>query len=371
MSIIQYLPTLELLFFNLFTMDRCCHRKHSFFKTFLTLFLFSAVFFYISYTFAEELSFQGDGSLSLYGLVFLIPFRFLYKEKLPLLFIIACTCWVYTLGILSLSIQIAGMLEPGRWFFIWTIQNLLYLLTLVPFYKHLVPKYIFVIEHISLFDKRWYKYMVLNNCLSFLLLVVINWYFLKEETSFEKILILFLLLSIICVSYLILYQIVLDAIKINDLKQEVSHDPLTGLRNRAQLWTDLQSVSKTGQTFSVLFMDLDRFKLINDQYGHIAGDQYLKHFARISSDILRELGRVYRFGGDEFVAVCPGVIPQEIIGRLKECREWDSGAPCPFNQVSIGVLLCEPPHSGVEEILQRVDRLMYQNKTARAVSGKA
>ena len=371
MSIIQYLPTLELLFFNLFTMDRCCHRKHSFFKTFLTLFLFSAVFFYISYTFAEELSFQGDGSLSLYGLVFLIPFRFLYKEKLPLLFIIACTCWVYTLGILSLSIQIAGMLEPGSWFFIWTIQNLLYLLTLVPFYKHLVPKYIFVIKHISLFDKRWYKYMVLNNCLSFLLLVVINWYFLKEETSFEKILILFLLLSIICVSYLILYQIVLDAIKINDLKQEVSHDPLTGLRNRAQLWTDLQSVSKTGQTFSVLFMDLDRFKLINDQYGHIAGDQYLKHFARISSDILRELGRVYRFGGDEFVAVCPGVIPQEIIGRLKECREWDSGAPCPFNQVSIGVLLCEPPHSGVEEILQRVDRLMYQNKTARAVSGKA
>ena len=358
-------------FFNLFTIDRCCHRKYSFLKTFLMLFLFSAVLFGISYTFAEELSFQGDGSLSLYGLVFLIPFRYLYREKLPLLFIIVCTCWVYTLGILSLSIQIAGMLEPGRWFFIWTIQNLLYLLTLVPFYKHLVPKYIFVIEHISLFDKRWYKYMVLNNCLSFLLLVVLNWYFLKEETSFEKILILFLLLSIICVSYLILYQIVLDAIKINDLKQEVSHDPLTGLRNRAQLWTDLQSVSKTEQTFSVLFMDLDRFKFINDQYGHIAGDQYLKHFARISSDILRELGRVYRFGGDEFVAVCPGVIPQEIIGRLKECREWDSGAPCPFNQVSIGVLLCEPPHSGVEEILQRVDRLMYQNKTDRAVSGKA
>ena len=371
MPIFQYLPTLELLFFNLFTIDRCCHRKYSFLKTFLMLFLFSAVLFGISYTFAEELSFQGDGSLSLYGLVFLIPFRYLYREKLPLLFIIVCTCWVYTLGILSLSIQIAGMLEPGRWFFIWTIQNLLYLLTLVPFYKHLVPKYIFVIEHISLFDKRWYKYMVLNNCLSFLLLVVINWYFLKEETSFEKILILFLLLSIICVSYLILYQIVLDAIKINDLKQEVSHDPLTGLRNRAQLWTDLQSVSKTGQTFSVLLMDLDRFKLINDQYDHIAGDQYLKHFARISSDILRELGRVYRFGGDEFVAVCPGVIPQEIIGRLKEFREWDSGAPCPFNQVSIGVLLCEPPHSGVEEILQRVDRLMYQNKTDRAVSGKA
>lgn len=61
-------------FFNLFTIDRCCHRKYSFLKTFLMLFLFSAVLFGISYTFAEELSFQGDGSLSLYGLVFLIPF---------------------------------------------------------------------------------------------------------------------------------------------------------------------------------------------------------------------------------------------------------------------------------------------------------
>ena len=370
MPIVQYLPTLELLFFNLFTIDRCCHRKYSFFKTFLILFLFSAVLFGFSYTFAEELSFRGDGSLSLCGLVFLIPFRFLYKEKLPLLLIISCTCWVYTLGILSLSIQIAAMLEPGRWIFIWTVQNLLHLLTLVPFYRHLVPKYIFVIEHISVFEKRWYKYMVLNNCLSFLLLVVLNGYFLKEKASFGKILILFLLLSTICVSYLILHQIVLDAIKINDLKQEVSHDPLTGLRNRAQLWTDLQTVSKTGQTFSVLFMDLDRFKLINDQYGHIAGDQYLKHFAGISSDILTDLGRVYRFGGDEFVAVCAGVIPQHIIDRLKECREWDSGAPCPFNQVSIGMLLCEPPHSDVEEILQRVDKLMYQNKTAGAVSGK-
>ena len=367
MPIVQYLPTLELLFFNLFTIDRCCHRKYSFFKTFLTLFLFSAVLFGFSYTFAEELSFRGDGSLSLCGLVFLIPFRFLYKEKLPLLLIISCTCWVYTLGILSLSIQIAAMLEPGRWIFIWAVQNLLYLLTLVPFYKHLVPKYIFVIEHISVFEKYWYKYMVLNNCLSFLLLVVLNGYFLKEKASFGKILILFLLLSTICVSYLILHQIVLDAIKINDLKQEVSHDPLTGLRNRSQLWTDLQTVSKTGQTFSVLFMDLDRFKLINDQYGHIAGDQYLKHFARISSDILTDLGRVYRFGGDEFVAVCAGVIPQHIIDRLKECREWDSGAPCPFNQVSIGVLLCEPPHSDVKEILQRVDRLMYQNKTPKEV----
>lgn len=371
MPIIQYLPSLELLFFNLFTIDRCCHRRYGFLKTVLTLFLFSAVLFAISYTFAEELSFNGDGSLSLCGLIFMIPFRFLYKDKLPVLFLIVCTCWVYTLGIFSISIQVTEIMDPGNWAFTWGVQSLLHLLTLLPFYKYLVPKYIFVIKHISVFEEHWYKYMILNNSLSFLLLVVLNGYFLKGVPSIYKILVLLLLLLNTYVSYLILYRVVLDSIRINDLRQKVSHDSLTGLRNRAQLWTDLNTVSETQQVFSVLFMDLDRFKYVNDRYGHLTGDQYLRHFSEICEDILSGMGQVYRFGGDEFIAVCQGVIPEEVIDRLKECRGWEEGAPCPFNQVSIGMLLCEPPHPDAEEILRQVDKLMYRNKTNRQDSERA
>lgn len=178
---------------------------------------------------------------------------------------------------------------------------------------------------------------------------------------------LFLLLSLTYVFYFILYRIVLDAIRLNHLEQEVSHDPLTGLRNRSQLWNDLAKLSDNGEEFSVLFMDLDQFKLINDQYGHITGDRYLKHFAHLTSEILQNKGKVYRFGGDEFVAVYPGLMPQEIINQLKECHGWEDGAPCPFNQVSVGMLFCEPPHQDVEQILQRVDNLMYQNKISKTI----
>ena len=53
---------------------------------------------------------------------------------------------------------------------------------------------------------------------------------------------------------------------------------------------------------------------------------------------------------------------QTTIDRLTECREWDKEAPCPFNQVSTGVLFCRPPHQSTEQILHQVDELMYQNK---------
>ena len=94
----------------------------------------------------------------------------------------------------------------------------------------------------------------------------------------------------------------------------------------------------------------------------LIGDMYLKHFADIASEIFRDHGNVYRFGGDEFVAIYHGIIPQTTIDRLTECREWDKEAPCPFNQVSTGVLFCRPPHQSTEQILHQVDELMYQNK---------
>ena len=54
------------------------------------------------------------------------------------------------------------------------------------------------------------------------------------------------------------------------------HDPLTGLGNRSMLWEHLKQLLKENQTFSLLFIDLDRFKEINDKYGHLTGDWYLK-----------------------------------------------------------------------------------------------
>lgn len=361
MTLLQALPPLEVLIFNLLTINHCSTRKYSVRRTIAVLAVFSAVLLCFCMIFAEEISFQGNGNLSLFGMIYLLPLKYLYKEKPLLLVVIVCTSWTYTLGILSLSIQIADAAGGGV-LFLLAVETVLFLASVFPFYRWLVSKYVFILKNLESFGERWYKYMALSSCLYFLVLVALNNVFLKETGTPLKVFSLTILLATICVFYFILYEIVLNSLRLNKLEHAALHDPLTGLGNRAKLWDRLRELLQKEETFAVLFMDLDKFKSVNDNYGHIVGDQYLKRFASICSDILRDWGEVYRFGGDEFVAVCRGDVSEEMLTRIRECREWEPGGPCPFYSVSAGVLRCCPPHNGVEQILQQVDRLMYENK---------
>ncbi len=366
MCILPYIPILEVLFFNLLAIDHCCHKKRSGMTVVLVLFLFSVLFFAFSLANAKALAFRGDGRLSFGGFIYIVPMGFLYREKPLLLFAIICTCWTYTLGILALTFQIAGILLPGSLACVLVVENLLFIGTIFPFYRHIIPKYVFVVVNLPRFETRWYKYMALSTSLSFLLLMVINAVFIAGESSLLKIAALALLLISTHVSYFIIYRIVLNSLRLGQLEYAAFHDPLTDLGNRKQLEKHLQELLDAEDTFSVLFMDLDHFKAVNDQYGHLAGDQYLRQFAKISRELLLSCGRVFRFGGDEFAAVYYGTVPDAQIHRLAECMGWDAGAPCPFNGVSIGVIHCRPPHKDVELILRQADQIMYQNKLNRA-----
>ena len=164
-----------------------------------------------------------------------------------------------------------------------------------------------------------------------------------------------LLSATIVLSYAMLYRIISDSLRIYQLEQLSRQDSLTGLANRACLFDDLQVLLQNEESFSILFVDLDRFKEVNDQYGHIVGDQYLKHFAAICSKIFKNNGKTYRFGGDEFVVLCQGMIPQTAVKELEACREWDQGAPCPFNRVSTGYMVCRPPFADAEQLLHQVE----------------
>ena len=361
---IQWLPMFEVLFFNLLNVDLCSHRKYSLVQTIIGLLGFTAIFFAIFTALAQAFSFsQGEGRFAIFGFFYLVPFRLLYKEKAPILFVITCSGWSYTMGVLALTFQIVNILDPGNLLCILLVETFLFLLTIFPFSRILVPMYIFVLKHVDHIQTHWYRYLILNSALTFLLLFTLHRTFTMENGSVGKILVILLLLVTIYMSYFILYRVFLDVIKMDQLEKAALEDPLTRLGNRSLLWQDLHQLLEEGQSFSLLFMDLDRFKLINDQYGHLTGDRYLQHFANICSEMFQDSGKVYRFGGDEFVAIYNGSIPPELIQQLKACPQWDDGAPCPFNQVSTGVLHCRPPHSGVDQILQQVDQLMYQNKS--------
>lgn len=149
-----------------------------------------------------------------------------------------------------------------------------------------------------------------------------------------------------------------------------SHDPLTGLPNRAWLLEQLHhrvEQQRPREQFGILYIDLDRFKAINDHFGHRQGDDVLIESARRMGSVVRGGDAVARLGGDEFVMVIVGAsaeadllsLADRVIGRL--------AAPLPGMPgtvgASVGVAEWRPGES-VDELLHRADVALYRAKRA-------
>ncbi len=93
------------------------------------------------------------------------------------------------------------------------------------------------------------------------------------------------------------------------LQQLVTVDPLTGLENRRSLMdfaeVQLKLAKRYKSFFSIILIDLDYFKKINDTYGHLVGDEILQNIAKILKDVLRNVDHIGRFGGEEFIVILP------------------------------------------------------------------
>jgi diguanylate cyclase (GGDEF)-like protein/PAS domain S-box-containing protein len=156
------------------------------------------------------------------------------------------------------------------------------------------------------------------------------------------------------------------------LAHHAFHDPLTGLPNRTlfrdRLALALAQARRDGERAAVLFVDLDRFKLVNDTHGHVAGDLLLKHVAARLKGALREVDTVSRLGGDEFTAVVPGMRSVGDAERVAR-KVWHAVCePCVLPGIeltvscSIGVTVY-PDHGADEEaLLRHADLAMYQVK---------
>ena len=150
------------------------------------------------------------------------------------------------------------------------------------------------------------------------------------------------------------------------------HDALTGLPNRALLLERLRHALprtlRSDRTIALLFLDLDRFKAINDTWGHEAGDQVLCTIAARIDESLRPFDTVARLGGDEFVVLCEDVAGEdaamEIARRLRAslARPIDVGGEYLAVSASVGVALPDGMSEDPEELLHAADTAMYRAK---------
>lgn len=162
--------------------------------------------------------------------------------------------------------------------------------------------------------------------------------------------------------------------EINDLKNSemsfqwlATHDPLTSLANRFLLMDRIEQAANHAKRnrciFSLLFIDLDGFKKVNDLQGHTKGDHYLKKLAKLLTRSVRSSDTVARIGGDEFVILLDGIThPQEaetVASKLTEIIRKDIDTEEHSVTASIGVSTFPEDGANPESLLKAADQAMY------------
>ncbi|WP_188064905.1 putative bifunctional diguanylate cyclase/phosphodiesterase [Sphingobium sp. KCTC 72723] len=148
-------------------------------------------------------------------------------------------------------------------------------------------------------------------------------------------------------------------------------DSLTGLENRMAMQMRLRDIfeqsEKRADAVAILWMDVDRFKEINDSLGHMVGDQLLRSVAERLNEVVQGRGRIARFGGDEFVVICPdtcrvtaAAIAQEIITYFG--HGFDLGDNLLSVTASIGYAVAPQDGRDMDELMQHADLALYEAK---------
>jgi diguanylate cyclase (GGDEF)-like protein len=166
-----------------------------------------------------------------------------------------------------------------------------------------------------------------------------------------------------------------DAVEIDELREQATHDELTGCLNRAgtlaALTSEIARCERHGHPLCVCFLDIDRFKRVNEEHGHLVGDRALRQIGRALGGATRRYDTVGRFGGDEFLVVMPETEAVEAAAaadRLVEAVTEVSVGGMAMG-ASFGVAEWEPGKS-TDEILMEADPVLLVTKGARPASAR-
>jgi len=157
------------------------------------------------------------------------------------------------------------------------------------------------------------------------------------------------------------------------LRQQAIHDALTGLYNRLyldeSLTRELYRQERSGQSLSIIMMDLDHLKEINDIYGHAAGDSVLRSLGNLIKQSVRASDLPCRYGGDEFILVMPDTAPDTAIRRAEKIADQFRKLSIPFGTQTLGgytlsIGIASAPKHGhtSQDLLAAADQALYQAK---------
>lgn len=157
------------------------------------------------------------------------------------------------------------------------------------------------------------------------------------------------------------------------LRTQAMFDGLTGLLNRTAimdcLTAEMERAAREGKDLSVVLLDLDHFKRVNDTHSHAAGDAVLKEAARRMKSAMRGYDQVGRYGGEEFLIVAPGCGEQDSLTLAERVRGCIGSAPVQTPEGPLDVtcslgaaLACATPRQAADALIERADTALYRAK---------
>lgn len=248
-------------------------------------------------------------------------------------------------------------------------------------------KTLFTISIDNLYSPSKYLYLYnLINAVYVLIIItnLISYYFYNKNSKSEiKSLILFTLLPVVSAGIqnynygIILGQVGFTLsellIYFNNQKKEANYDELTGVYNRRAFNKRANKIYYSNKSMFLMLMDADDFKIINDKYGHLEGDQALIQIAYILNSAINNTHKNYslaRYGGDEFVIVGNIQNKDEVAQLINQIEEeekkYNKETNNKYNiKLSIGYALQNDNHTSVEDLIKEADALMYAKKRKR------
>lgn len=196
------------------------------------------------------------------------------------------------------------------------------------------------------------------------------WSWLGNPTEKQFLLAFLSVILSILTSFVLGYVVVIRLVQ--RLRHLSLHDALTDLLNRRAieqlLQREAQRLQRFQEAFSVILIDIDHFKHINDRHGHAVGDHVLTEVAARLRSQAREVDRVARFGGEEFCVLLPHTDPAGALQAAERLRLAVCQTPIPLPQeavtvtASLGLACADNPQESLQSLLRRADQALYQAK---------
>ncbi|MEG0289918.1 MAG: GGDEF domain-containing protein [Erysipelotrichaceae bacterium] len=362
--LIQIIIILENLIAQFYTVTTCSKKKRKLAFIILVYSLMTIILILCDFYILSPLGWYnyGKGLYFVVAFIFFIPMKYCFRQDIEYLMTLTATTSIYVFFALLIGVRVASILSSDYFYLtLLIVQTIYFLLSWQMFNKFMKKKYVYILRRIN---KKASNVLLYFSILMFFFLDLINFVFADPSNEVLKLVIILLLGLIVIICYVLFYSLITANKHVQIFKRESHFDSLTNIRNRKSLYENVQKHIECKREFSIFFLDLDNFKDINDEYGHITGDRYLLNFANEVEKVTKG-NEFYRISGDEFVILSLKENRLNLKDQLYKLEIPDCEHHIRFLGVSFGIADYPQDGNTLSKLLSCADYRMYEEKRYR------